>query len=56
MEFSIDNDLIIECEECGEILIIDKDSLDVETSSWERPMGAEVEYAFKVVLRINAVL
>ena len=47
MEFSIDNDLIIECAECGEILIIDKDSLDVETSSWERPMGAEVEYAFR---------
>lgn len=31
---------------CGSIHVIDKDSLDVDTYSYERNMGDEVEYDF----------
>ena len=40
------NDLVIQCDECGEIIIVDKDSLDVEVSFYERNMGDEIEYDF----------
>lgn len=46
MELGLANDLIIQCDECGSIYIIDKDSLDVDTYSYERNMGDEVEYIF----------
>lgn len=46
MELELENDLVIQCDECGTVQVIDKDSLDVDTYSYERNMGAEVEYAF----------
>ena len=44
--FSISKDLIIRCNDCGKILIIDKDTLDCDFTSDERPMGAEIEHHF----------
>ena len=46
MELGLANDLIIKCDECGSIHVINKDSLDVEKYSYERNMGDEVEYDF----------
>ena len=46
MELFLENDLIIQCDKCGTVHIIDKDSLDVDTYSYERNMGGEVEYNF----------
>lgn len=46
MELFLENDLIIQCDRCGTVHIIDKDSLDVNTYSYERNMGDEVEYNF----------
>lgn len=30
------NDVVIQCEECGNIIVIKKEYLDAETSSYER--------------------
>ena len=38
------NDVIIQCEECGNIIVIKKEYLDAETSSYERKMGPEIVY------------
>lgn len=46
MELGLENDLIIKCDYCDLIYVIDKDSLDVNTYSYERNMGVEVEYNF----------
>ena len=46
MELFLENDLIIQCDKCGTVHIIDKDSLDIDTYSYERNMGDEVEYNF----------
>ena len=46
MELELENDLIIQCNGCGLVHIVDKDSLDVDTYSYERNMGDEVEYDF----------
>lgn len=46
MELELSNDLIIQCEKCGTTHVIDKDSLDVDTYSYERNMGDETEYNF----------
>lgn len=42
----LEHDLVVCCDNCGEVHIIDKDSLDVSTYSYERQMGAEIEYYF----------
>lgn len=46
MDLELVNDLIIQCDKCGMIHIIDRDSLDINTYSYERKMGAEIEYNF----------
>jgi hypothetical protein len=46
LELGLENDLIIKCDYCDLIYVIDKDSLDVNTYSYERNMGVEVEYNF----------
>lgn len=46
MELVVANDLVIKCCTCGEKHIIDKESLDINTYSYERQMGDEVEYIF----------
>lgn len=38
------NDVIIQCEECGNIIVIKKEYLDTEISSYERQMGPEIAY------------
>ena len=38
------NDVVIQCEECGNIIVIKKEYLDAETSSYERQMGPEIVY------------
>ncbi len=46
MELGLANDLIIKCDKCDSIHVIDKDSLDINVYSYERNMGDEVEYNF----------
>lgn len=46
MELGLANDLIIKCDYCDSIYVIDKDSLDVNAYYYERNMGVEVEYNF----------
>lgn len=46
MELELANDLVIQCDKCGTVHVIDKDSLDVNTYSYERNMGDEIEYDF----------
>ena len=46
MRIIIEDDLIIKCRSCNSINIIDSDSLDEETFSYERPMGEEIEHSF----------
>lgn len=43
---NLENDLVIQCDECGHVQFIDKDSLDVNSYAYERNMGAEIEYVF----------
>ena len=38
------NDVVIQCEECGNTIVIKKEYLDAETSSYERQMGPEIVY------------
>lgn len=42
----LENDLLIQCCECGNLIKIDKHDLDFQTSSYERNMGSEVMYEF----------
>jgi len=42
----LENDLVIQCDSCGEVIVIDKDTLDVDVFSYERNMGEEIEYDF----------
>lgn len=46
MELGLVNNLVIQCNNCGKIHVIDKDSLEVNTCSYERQMGSEIEYNF----------
>ncbi len=47
LEMELMNDLVIQCNSCGKISIIDKDSLEVQTHAYERQMGSEIEYDFE---------
>ena len=38
------NDVVIQCEECGNRIVIQKEYLEPECSSYERGMGAEIAY------------
>lgn len=38
------NDVVIQCEECGNRIVIQKEYLEPECSSYERGMGAEIVY------------
>ena len=38
------NDVVIQCEECGNSIVIQKEYLEPECSSYERGMGAEIAY------------
>ena len=42
----LENDLLIQCVQCGNLIKIDKYELDYETLSYERNMGPEVMYDF----------
>lgn len=46
MHLELENDLIIKCDECNEVYIIDKDSLELSSSSFDRNMGEEIEYYY----------
>ena len=46
MDLNLKNDLIIQCNKCGSICVIDRYTLDICTHSYERNMGDEVEYVF----------
>lgn len=46
MELDVINDLVIQCEKCGEIHIIDRNSLEIYTYTDERSMGTATEYDF----------
>lgn len=43
---NLENDLVVQCELCGHVQLINKDSLDMDSYSYERNMGEEVEYVF----------
>lgn len=36
------NNIIIQCEECQNIMVIEKDCLEIEVSSYERRMEPEM--------------
>ena len=42
----LENDLLIQCSQCGNMIKIDKHELDYESSSYERNTGPEVTYEF----------
>ena len=41
------NELYIKCAMCNQVTMIEADSLDYETSVYDRPMGEEIEYDFR---------
>ena len=43
---NLENDLVVQCEVCGHVQLIEKDSLDMDSYSYERNMGEEIEYVF----------
>lgn len=43
----IPNNFYIKCDECGNVTLVEADSLDYETSVYDRPMGEEIEYDFR---------
>lgn len=46
MFFEISKEIVIKCDKCGKINIIDKNDFDVKTFSCERQMGPEVTHEF----------
>lgn len=46
MNFVLLNDFNIQCNNCGKIIRVDKDSLEVDYDSYERQMGNEIQYRF----------
>lgn len=42
----VSNDFYIECNECGNVILIKVDDLDYETYGYDRPMGEEIEYDY----------
>lgn len=46
MLIELTNDLVVECAKCGLYHKIDKDSLEIYTTTYERNMGEEIEYNF----------
>ena len=38
------NDVVIQCEECGNRIVIQKEYLEPECSSYERGMRADIDY------------
>ena len=42
----IEDDLIVKCHVCNSINVIDSESLEEETFSYENPMGEEIEHSF----------
>ena len=42
----VSNDFYIECNECGNVILIKVDDLDYETYVYNRPMGEEIEYDY----------
>ena len=42
----LDNDLLIQCIQCSNIMQVDKHKMDYESYSYERNMGPEVMYEF----------
>ncbi|MEG1916957.1 MAG: restriction endonuclease [Muribaculaceae bacterium] len=43
----IPSDFYIKCDNCGNVTLVEADSLDYETSVCDRPMGEEIEYDFR---------
>lgn len=43
----ISNDFYVKCDKCNNVLLIEADSLDYETSVYDRQMGEEIEYDFR---------
>lgn len=52
---NLENDLVVQCEVCGHVQLIEKDSLDMDSYSYERNMGEEIEYVFPVNVNVNIV-
>lgn len=42
----IPNDFYIKCDKCNHVSLVEADSLDYDTSVYERAMGEEIEYNF----------
>lgn len=43
------NDFIIKCSKCGKKILVERDSLELDSNSYERNMGFEIEYIFSGV-------
>jgi len=50
----VSGDFYVKCNNCGHITYVEADSLDYDTTSTERSMGAEVEYNFYGEYRCEA--
>lgn len=46
MQLGLANDLLIQCDSCGKVHVIDKESLELNIMSYGRKMGEEIEYDF----------
>ena len=42
----VEGNVIVQCENCGHIQLIDKDYFDDYVSAYERNMGPEIEHEF----------
>lgn len=42
----VPNDFYIRCNKCNHVTLIETDSLECDTATYERSMGAEIEYNF----------
>lgn len=43
----IPNDFYIKCDKCGNVSLIEANSLDYETSVYDRPMGKKKNMTFE---------
>lgn len=43
----VESDFYIKCKKCGHISMVETDSLECDTSVYDRPMGDEIEYIFR---------
>lgn len=49
------SDIVIRCDSCGEIIVLDKDNFEFEAYSYDRgenAMGEEIEYVMEPQVKV----